>query len=205
MIIPGILETSLSEIERKIHLVDPTAQLIQIDVADGILVTGATFLELEKLSTIKTSAQLEIHLMVQNPHKYVVKLGNVSNYLSQVEASHIGDFIRKSRGFGYKTGLSISPDTPNQSLETYLDQIDFVQFMGVIPGGQNRPFESKVLEKIKQFKLAHPQMETRVDGHMNLENIKMIKLLEVSHFIVGSDIFNDAQPLNKFKELLKNV
>ncbi len=205
MIIPGILENSLAEIEKKIQLIGAETEVVQIDVVDGILVGGETFLDLEKLSTIKTPAQLEIHLMVQNPHKYTVRLGNASNYLSQIEAGHIDDFIKKSVGMGYKTGLSISPDTPNHELDKYLEGIDYVQFMGVVPGAQGKPFEQKVLEKIKEFKLLHPNVETQVDGHMNQETIELIKPLDVSHFVVGSDIFNDVNPVNKFKELSKNV
>jgi len=205
MIIPGILENSLIEIEKKIQLIGNDAEVVQIDVVDDILVTGETFLDLEKLSTIKTGAQLEIHLMVQNPHKYTIRLGSASNYLSQIEADHIDSFIKKSVEMGYKTGLSISPDTPNHELDKYLDEIDYVQFMGVVPGAQGKPFEQKVLEKIKEFKLLHPNVETQVDGHMNRETIELIKPLDVSHFVVGSDIFNDVDPVNKFKELSKNV
>ncbi len=205
MIIPGVLEKSLAEIEQKIQLIGGNAEVVQIDVVDGILVEGETFLDLEKLSTIKTPAQLEVHLMVQNPHKYTVRLGNASNYLSQIEADHIDDFIKKAVGIGYKTGLSIGPDTPNHELDKYLGKIDYVQFMGVVPGAQGKPFEQKVLEKIKEFKLLHPDVETQVDGHMNQEIIELIKPLDVSHFVVGSDIFNDVNPVNKFKELSKNV
>jgi len=205
MIIPGILENSLTEIEKKIQLIGSEAEVVQVDVVDGVLVPGETLLDLEKLSTIETPAQLEIHLMVQNPHKYTVRVGNASNYLSQIEADHVDDFIKKSVGMGYKTGLSISPDTPNHELDQYLDEIDYVQFMGVVPGAQGNPFEQKVLEKIKEFKLLHPDMETQVDGHMNQETIGLIKPLDVSHFVVGSDIFNDVNPVNKFKELSKNV
>lgn len=205
MIIPGILEKSLDEIETKVRLLGSEAKLLQIDVADGVLVDGETFLDLEKLSKFKTKAKLEIHLMVQNPHKYVFALKNAVNYLSQIEADHIEDFIKKSKQMGYKTGLAISPDTPNHELDKYLSQIDYVQFMSVVPGAQNQPFEAKVLEKIKEFKLLHPGMETQVDGHMNTENINIIKLLDVTHFVVGSDIFNDVDPVKKFKELEKNV
>jgi ribulose-phosphate 3-epimerase len=205
MIIPGILENTLPEIEKKVKAISNAADLIQIDVADGILVDGITFLELEKLAAIKADVSFELHLMVQNPHKYVVRLNNVTNYLSQVEADHVEDYIKKSYEIGYKTGLSISPDTPNQEVEKYIDQIDYVQFMGVVPGAQNRPFEPKVMEKIKEFKLAHPEFEVQVDGHMNAETIEVLKGLDVNHFVVGSDIFNDVNPVNKFKELSENV
>lgn len=205
MIKPGILEKSFQKIEKKVKLLGSEAEMIQIDVADGILVQGETFTDLEELNKIKVKAKFEMHLMVQNPHKYVVKLRNAVSYLSQLEADHIEDYINKSKDMGYKTGLSISPDTPNHELEKYLPLIDYVQFMGVVPGAQNRPFEPKVLEKIKEFKLLHPNVETQVDGHMNEKKIDLIKPLDVSHFVVGSDIFNDVDPVNKFRKLSKNV
>lgn len=201
MIIPGILEKTIEKIQKKILIVENQVDLIQIDVADGILVSGKTFLDLEKLASINSKAKLEIHLMVQNPHKYVMKLENVEKYLSQVESDHVFDFIAKSKELGYKTGLSLSPDTPNHVLEPYLEQIDYVQFMGVIPGAQGKPFEPKVLEKIKEFKLLHPRIETQIDGHMNQEAITTIKPLDITHFVVGSDIFNDVDPVSKLKVL----
>ncbi|MFC1756250.1 hypothetical protein ACFLZK_02555 [Patescibacteria group bacterium] len=205
MIIPGILEKTLEDIKKKIEIVDNSVELVQIDVVDNVLVTGETFLDLEKLDSINTKCDLEIHLMVENPHKYVLKLEKASKYVSQVESDHVQDFIIKSKELGYKTGLSISPDTPNHVLDPYLEQIDYIQFMGVIPGAQGKPFEPKILEKLKDFKLLHPRIETQVDGHMNLKNIIMIKPLDITHFIVGSDIFNDVDPISKLKVLQDNV
>lgn len=208
MIIPGILEKTLEDIQNKIKIVENNVDLVQIDVVDNILVSGQTFLDLEKLDSINTKCKFEIHLMVENPHKYVFELKNATKYISQIESDHILDFINKSKELGYITGLSINPDTPNHTLDPYLEQIDYVQFMGVIPGAQGKPFESKVLEKIKDFKLLHPRIETQVDGHMNLENITMIKPLDITHFIVGSDIFNDVDgidPVTKLKVLQENV
>ena len=205
MIIPGILEKTLEDIQKKIEIVEKNVDLVQIDVVDNILVSGETFLDLEKLDSINTKCDLEIHLMVENPHKYVFKIKNTIKYLSQIESDHIQDFINKSKYLGYKTGLSISPDTPNYVLDPYLEQVDYIQFMGVIPGAQGRPFEPKVLEKIKEFKLLHPRIEIQVDGHMNLKNIIMIKPLDITHFIVGSDIFNDVGPISKLKVLQENV
>ncbi len=205
MIIPGILEKSLAEIQTKVELVEKQVKMVQIDVADGILVDGETFLDLEKLDSIKTNCHFQIHLMVENPHKYTIKLNNAISYLSQLESDHIQDFINKSKNLGYKVGLSISPDTPNHVLDPYLEQINFVQFMGVVPGAQGQPFEPKVLEKIKEFKLLHPSIETQIDGHMDLDTITMIKPLDITHFVVGSAIFNDADPISKLKVLQANV
>ena len=47
MILPTIFEKDFSEIKRKIKLVEGVADMIQIDFADGKLVDGETFLEIE--------------------------------------------------------------------------------------------------------------------------------------------------------------
>lgn len=205
MIIPGILEKDFQEIQKKIDLLDSHTELAQIDIADGMQVDGKTFLEIGRLNGLNAVIKLEIHLMVQNPAEYVLKIDNATRFLAQVESGDMQDFIDKSKNFGYETGLSISPETPNHFLDPYLNQINYVQFMGVVPGAQNRPFEPKVMEKIKQFRLFHPDMPIQVDGHMNKETIDMLKPLKVDNYVVGSDIFNDVDPIKKLKELQNYV
>lgn len=205
MIIPGILEETFEQIKQKADLIDGHAKLIQVDVADGKLVEGQSFQDVGQFNTLKAQANIEIHLMVEDPYELVLKLEKVKRFVSQVESDQekLQDFIDKSKSYGYETGLSISPDTPNHFLDPYLEQIHYVQFMGVVPGAQSRAFEPKVLEKIKEFKLSHPQIPIQVDGHMNEKTIQMIKPLKVDNFVVGSDIFKDADPINKLKELQK--
>ncbi len=48
-------------------LVDKVTNLIQIDVADGELVDGRSFLSAKRLDEVKTDATFDLHLMVQNP------------------------------------------------------------------------------------------------------------------------------------------
>jgi len=197
------MESDFQEVQNKIDLLTGHTKMAQIDIADGIQVDGKTFLEVGMLNGLETDIKLEIHLMVEDPFEYLLKIDGAVRCLAQVESQEIQDFIDKSRSFGYETGLSISPETPNHFLDPYLGQIRYVQFMGVSPGAQGRPFEPKVLEKIKQFKLFHHDMSIQVDGHMNQETITKIKPLHVDNFVVGSDIFNSADPINKLKELEK--
>ena len=202
MIIPGILENSAEDINSKLRLVENQAKLIQIDVADGILVEGKSLNSPEKYAEINSETRLELHLMVLDPLIYLEsRLVGFSNILCQVEAENIEEFIIKARDYGYRVGLSIKLETPNAALDPYLNQIDFVQFMSIAPGAQGRPFEHKVLEKIKEFKARNPVIETQIDGHMNSETIELVKPLGVDNFIVGSAIFKDENPVQKLQEL----
>jgi pentose-5-phosphate-3-epimerase len=65
MIIPGILEKSLKEIEIKVQKVDKVASLIQIDVVEG------TLPEIDRLDEIDTTSNFEIHLMIKNPTHFL--------------------------------------------------------------------------------------------------------------------------------------
>jgi ribulose-phosphate 3-epimerase len=205
MIIPGILEKSLAEIIKKVELVQNVSQIIQIDVADGILVEGESFRNVDKLDNLQTTAGIELHLMVKDPLSYVnYQTINIKKMLVQIEAEHVREFLQFCEQLGFDLGLSISPDTPNSELESYLHLVDYVQFMGVVPGAQGREFEPKVLEKIKEFRIKHPNVVTQVDGHMDEKTIAMVKPLNVNHYVVGSAIFSSEDPAAQ-KEALENL
>jgi ribulose-phosphate 3-epimerase len=205
MIIPGILEKSLAEIIKKVELVQNVSQVIQIDVADGELVDGESFKDVNKLDSLQTTAGIELHLMVKDPLSYVnYQTINIKKMLVQVEAEHVREFLQFCEQLGFDLGLSISPETPNSALDPYLHLVDYVQFMGVVPGAQGRDFEPKVLEKIKDFRIKNPNVVTQVDGHMDEETIAMVKPLNVNHYVVGSAIFGSEDPAAK-KMALENL
>mgnify|MGYP001142584724 CR=1 FL=1 len=205
MIIPGILEKSLAEIIKKVEQVQDVSQIIQIDVADGILVDGESFKDVDKLDGLQTTAGIELHLMVQTPLSYVnYQTVNIKKMLVQVEADHVREFLQFCEQLGFDIGLSISPDTPNSALDPYIHLVDYVQFMAVAPGAQGRNFEPKVLEKIKEFRIKNPNVVTQVDGHMDEETIAIVKPLNVNHYVVGSAIFNNPEPAAK-KMALENL
>ena len=70
-VIPAILEKEFPEIEKKIHLVENLIAWVQIDLADNTLVPNTTFLDPAPFIGIKTNVNLELHLMVKNPLKYL--------------------------------------------------------------------------------------------------------------------------------------
>jgi ribulose-phosphate 3-epimerase len=202
MIIPVILEKNLEDIEHKIKIVDSFADLIQLDLADGKLVDGETFLDIEKICQIQCNTPLEIHFMVKNPVSYIgKKCPNVKKVCSQVEADNIPDFIKQAKAQGYRVGLSIGPTTDNAVLEPYLGEISYVQFMTITPGAQGRKLIPAVLDKIKAFSHKHPEVRVQVDGGVKLENIYNLKRAGVDDFVVGSSIFGDPDPKEKYAKL----
>jgi ribulose-phosphate 3-epimerase len=209
MIIPGILEKDFEEIVRKVKKVEQFASLIQIDIADGKLVDGETIRSVKILDQLKTKASLEVHLMVENPTAYVQqKVHNVSRICTQVEVGNsketVQSFIEAAKKLNYQVGLSINVKTPMENLEPFVEKIDYVQFMSVEPGGQGRPFDEQVFEKIKNFRKKHAAMPIQIDGGVNASNLHNILTAGVNDVIIGSALFNEPDIRSsyiKFKDM----
>jgi len=213
MIIPAILEKDLKNIINKVDLVKDVAKTIQIDVLDNTLIKEKTFTDLNKLKNIKTDIEIIIHLMVDDPKKYIKKLNgsfifskgkisNVSTFITQLteDKNKIMEFIKLAKNSGYRAGISINTDQDTFLLIPFLDKIDVIQFMGVDPGKQGNKFLPEVIDKIIDFKNKFPGVETLVDGGISNDNFNLVVKVGVDKVVIGSSIFNTENPKQKFIE-----
>lgn len=203
MIKPAIFETDFTQAMSKIDLIKEQAEAIHIDIADGYLVDGNTFTDITEISKIQATTDIEVHLMVRYPHKYVEMMpNNIQTVISQIETPHIDDFINTASEKGIYSALSLKPETDYEMLIPYLDKLRFVQFMSVEPGGQARTFHSEVLEKIKRFKERFPKIAIQIDGAMYYQRVEDIENnINIEHYVVGSDIFKSSNPIEELKKL----
>jgi len=204
MIIPGILEQNFDEVIRKVGLVDKLVQIIQIDIADGILVDGKTFSELERLDEIDTEASFDLHLMVLHPINYLKsKIQKVKSVCIHIEADgEVPIFIQKAKEMGYEVGISLNPETDLSGVIPYLHQISYVQFMTVHPGKQGREFEEGVFGKIVEFRRRYEHIKTQVDGGINEETLKHVLNVGVDNVVIGSEIFGAKDPTWALKNFI---
>jgi ribulose-phosphate 3-epimerase len=205
MIIPTILEKDFKEVKRKISLVDGDAELIQIDVADGVLVGGTTFLDPKRLGELHTKSNLEIHLMVSNPLNYVKKMESVVSMCLQVEVGEkiLKEFIVNTKKLNYRVGISVNPETEIKDFEKYVDEVDFVQFMMIVPGAQGRERILSVFDKMKKFMTKYPKTMVQVDGGIKKTNILDLLQRGINNVVIGSEIFGSKDPRQKLMELQK--
>ena len=213
MIVPAILEKDFKEILYKVELIKDVAKAIQIDVLDNTLIKEKTFTDLEKLKNINPEIEITVHFMVDDPVNYIKKLNrpfvfnkgklsNVSTLITQMteDRKSIIDFIDTAKNSGYKTGISINTDMDTALLSPFLDKIDVVQFMGVIPGKQGNDFLTEVINKIVDFKSKFPNIETLIDGGITEDNFREVVKTGVDKVVIGSSIFNTENPKQKFIE-----
>ncbi len=206
MIIPTILEEDFEEAKRKITLVDGEAELIQIDIADGTMSEGTTFLDVKKLEKLHTKSDLEIHLMVSDPLKYLkTKIRNVVSVCSQVEVGEeiLEEFIANARKLNYRVGISVNPETEIKGFEKYVDKVDFVQFVTVVPGAQGREMILSVLDKINKFVIKYPKVLIQIDGGIKKANLPDLVQRGINNVVIGSEIVGSKDPRKKLRELQK--
>ena len=214
-IAPSLLSADFSKLQEQITLMEEGgADLHHVDVMDGHFVPNITFgpfivKAIKKCSNIP----LDVHLMIENPEKYVedfVKAG--ADYLTvHVEATkHIHRLLQQIRATGAKVGVSLNPGTPLSSIEEILDDVDMILIMSVNPGFGGQSFIPQSLDKIRRLRkmlsdrgLDHVEIE--IDGGVKLENIAEVAAAGVDIFVSGSGIYNAPNPKEMISEMKKVI
>ncbi len=203
MIKPAIFEQDFAKVLEKVTLISKFAECIHIDVADGILVDGKTFEDVRLIDQLTPNCEIEVHLMCSNPIEMLKKIpNNVHTVISQLDAGHTTEFLSECKKLNITPAFSISPNYDYSKIVDHLDLLGFIQFMSVIPGGQARSFHSEVLNNINSFKTEYPHVAIQIDGAMHFKTVNDIeKNINIEHYVVGSDIFKNIDPVSEYKKL----
>ena len=183
---------------------------IHIDIMDGKFVSNKTWTTSEvKKFTSYSTLPLEVHLMVNNPSKYIedYALMNTSIIIFHYEAvKDINEMINKVKLYGLKVGIAINPETNINVLIPYLNMIDEVLIMSVHPGKSGQSFIEESLEKISVLKniILEGNYKTiiSVDGGINNETGLLCKDAGADELVSASYIHKDI--INNIKTL-KNI
>jgi ribulose-phosphate 3-epimerase len=175
---------SSKNIPRDLALLDCTdADYIHVDIMDGKFVPKKTmpFREMKHIHQY-TSKRLDVHLMVENPSKYIPLYAELnSEYITfHVETNeNIVDNLNLIKNYSIKCGLAINPDTPVKELVPYLPYLDLILVMSVFPGEGGQEFildTEKKLKEVKDLLKSYSlDIPINVDGGVNDETKKYCK------------------------------
>lgn len=170
------------------------ADLIHVDVMDGHFVPNITIGPLVVRSLRKvTKLPLDVHLMIENPDKYVqgfVEAGSdmITMHIETIDADN---FIKISKDLKIKkvlAGVSLNPDTDLEKIKPVLSDVDFVLVMSVFPGFGGQEFIPESVEKIKQLRSIF-KGDISVDGGINDKTAKQVIAAGANILAAGSYIF----------------
>lgn len=183
---------------------------IHIDVMDGRMVDNIQFQdksEIQKISEVSVKP-LQIHLMVEDVLFFVeqfIEL-DVEMIIFHLETSQdILKIIDKIHSVGIGVGIAICPDTDMRKVIPYLDKIEMVLFMSVVPGKGGQPFILETENKINWLKNYIDEKKQSVmigvDGGINDHTISYVQRADVA--ISGSYIIKSDNYQQSIYQLLK--
>ena len=209
LIAPSILSADFANLKDEIKKVELAgADWLHIDVMDGHFVPNITIgPQVVKSLRKETNLTFDVHLMIENPLKYIDSFAQVgADYITvHYEAceNNIDEVINKIKSNNIKTGISIKPKTPIEVLKPLLDKIDLVLIMSVEPGFGGQKYIETSTEKIRQLKKISPEkLIIEVDGGINQETAKLAVEAGADALVAGAYVYgaNDVkQAINSLK------
>lgn len=206
-IIPAILAKTYGEFEEMVRKIEPYADLVHLDIADGEFVPNKTIGGIEELNKIDTKLDFEIHLMIKNPESNIDKWLETKaiRYLIHRESEgEIDNLINVIKASGHEVGIVLNSITDPKTLEPYLERVDLVQFMTVNPGFYGSPFLPEVLEKIRKFHDRYSDKAIQVDGGIHSDTIKLVSEAGVASAVLGSHIFSEGRDVGEVLNELRS-
>ena len=175
---------------------------LHVDMCDGKYVEDKNFTLKPLIDTLKVSTKpLDIHMMVADPIKYIDELAmlNIETMTIHIDCNDSLKTIEYIKNIGIKAGIAINPDQDVSLLKPYLEKVDEVLIMSVVPGKGGQAFIESTLDKIdliNSFKNNY-HFITAVDGGINGETINLLKnkkidLVISGSFVTQSDDFDSA-------------
>lgn len=167
---------------------------IHVDIMDGEFVSNET-LDFNRLRNYfyDNKKNLDVHLMVKNVKLYVelYSLLNPKYITFHIENGNTLELINYVKNKNIRVGLAINPDTDVDMIKPFLDKVDLILVMSVVPGKGGQSFIESSLDKIREIRRLNKDIVISVDGGINNINIKKIKEAGASMSVIGSYITNN--------------
>lgn len=209
-IIPGILEKSWIEIEKKLDIAKSFTKSVHIDIVDGKFTSNATFLDPAPFSKYTQELFLEAHFMTDNPIQYLDSFAKAGfkRFIGQIEKMpDQAKFITKAKLLG-EAGLAVDGLTDLSEIKVPFENLDWLLIMMIKAGRSRQEFNHEYLKKIESARALSNDLEIEVDGGINDKTIILAKKAGATRFSSTSFIFN-VNPLTdrpwKQYDLLQEV
>lgn len=187
------------------------ADYVHVDVMDGNFVPNISIgIPVVKSLRKATDMFLDVHLMIERPHRYVEEFckAGADLVMFHVEADQPQDVqtaIDLVKAQGKKVGLSVKPRTPASVLVPYVEQLDMILVMTVEPGFGGQKFMHDMLPKIEEIReminAVNPACELEVDGGIDPVTAPLVKKAGANVLVAGSAVFNKSDRAEAIRQI----
>lgn len=222
-IAPSILSADFSCLRAQVEEVSKAgADYIHVDIMDGHFVPPMTIGSLV-VQAIRpyTKVPFDVHLMIESPEKHIVHplLGEAPSQIEQFARAganvitvhaeacpNLRDVVEQIKKLGVKAGVSISPPTSPDVIESALPYVDLVLVMTVNPGYAGQPFIEEMVGKIALVRQMLDERglkaELEVDGGISPKTARRVVEAGARVLVAGAAVFRKDKSISEaMKEL----
>lgn len=202
---PSILSADYGKLAEEIERIDEAGtQYIHIDVMDGMFVPNITLgAPVVKSLRKYTDRILDVHLMIEEPDRYVEDFAKAGADIITVHAEacrHLDRTVAHIKELGAMAGVAINPATPIEVLRHVIDQVDMVLIMTVNPGYGGQKLIPYTLEKVTELRRILGErgikLDIEVDGGITLDNVDQALIAGANIIVAGSAVFSGDAAAN---------
>ena len=213
---PSILSADFAHLaDSLLPVVAAGAEWLHIDVMDGAFVPSLSFgMPIVKALRPLTDAVLDVHLMIEEPDRYLEAFAEAGADIITVHAEacrHLDRTLSKIRALGKKAGAALNPATPLSALEWVLPQTDMVLLMSVNPGFGGQAYipylDAKIAAMREMIDKTGLPIDLEVDGGVKKDNVGRVLAAGANVIVAGSAVFSGDAVKNtrEFVKLLKQA
>ena len=209
-IAPSILSANFARLADEIALLEAGgADLVHIDVMDGVFVPNLTF-GAKVIETVRklTDLPLDVHMMVVQPEKYFddfARAGANGLTIHAEAAPHLHRQLYRIKELGCQAGVALNPATPLEAASEVASDLDLLLIMTVNPGFGGQSFIGSTLDKIRRaramLEASRSAAALEVDGGVARDTIASCWRAGADTFVAGNAVFSAHDPAGEIGEL----
>jgi ribulose-phosphate 3-epimerase len=211
---PSILAGDHSCLKDSLLIADQDGRSwIHLDIMDGHFVPNLSFgpqtvADLRKHSDIF----FDVHLMLDQPQKYIEPFAQAGADLISIHVEpeyDVLETLRKIKSLGKKAGVVVNPDTPVEDVYPYLEEVQLILCMTVVPGFGGQSFIETVLSKTRTLAALRQQNQQdfliEVDGGVGPSHVSACLESGVDVLVAGTAYFKgDKKSRDDFASSVEN-